>query len=132
MRAIIFYFILMLTMVGCANMQTYDPIASATRQTFLLNESEMAQIRIGMTQDQAHKILGESITIGYSQEKKITINNPYKTENLKIKEDVLIVEYYVTRINHPDGIVTDDELTPLVFSKGQLIAMGQEYLKTLR
>jgi hypothetical protein len=113
-------------------MQTYNPVTSATRQTFLLNETEMAQITIGMTRDQVHKIMGDSITIGYSQEQPLTIHNPYKTEDLKIKEEMYLVEQYVVRINKPDGFVTDDELMPLIFNKGKLVGKGKDYLKTLR
>ena len=145
-----FLFLLIIPIVlfsGCAT-NPYNPVASATNQTFLLNESSLAQIKLGMTQDQVHKIMGNSIVIGYvyqkplpqdaalplehSNYKPLTINNPYKVEDIKMKQAAYTIEYYVSKINQSDGIISDDELTPLVFNQGILVGKGSDYLKTLR
>ncbi len=131
---------------ACAMQQGYNPVASATKQTFLLNEPELAQVKLGMTQPQVHSLMGESIIIGYSSQmtnedntikdashfKPLLIKNPYKVESLNSKQNDYIVEYYVSIIKQPDGVVTDDELTPLIFQKGTLVGKGWEYLKNLR
>lgn len=124
--------ILIFLLSGCAFVQTYNPLDLALHQKFLLNESALAQLTIGMKQDQAHKIMGDTIIIGYSSQKPLTINNPYRIEELKAKQTNYTIEYYVSSVNQPDGIVTEDELTPVVFHEGTLVGKGRNYLKTLR
>jgi len=50
--------------------------------------------------------------------KPLTIVNPYKSEDIKTKDGVYTVEYYVTSVKQSDGVITDDELVPLVFREG--------------
>ena len=53
-----------------------------------------------------------------------TINNPYKTEILKEGENIYEVVFYYTDYKKSDNLITDDELTPIVFSDGVLIGYG--------
>src|SRR5438045_204325 len=127
---------LLLTLVfvfnGCATEEMYNPVASANRQTFLLNETSFAQVKIGMIKPQVHQIMGDSITIGYSYQKPLsneaavlkssadeykplTIVNPYKTEDIKTKNGSYIIEYYVSSVKQPDGVISDEETVPFIF-----------------
>ncbi len=132
MKHVISLLFLILLSSGCASNQPYDPLMSASRQTYLLNESSLAQITNGMSKTQVYKVMGETIIVGYTSSKPMTINNPYKTEDIQVKESTYTVEYYVSRINQPDGVVTNDELTPVVFHDGIVIGKGWNYLKSLR
>lgn len=134
---------------GCSISKVYNPVTASLQQTFLLNESALAQVTTGMNQAQVHQIMGESIVIGYAYQKAVsdkdsalnassadykplTIANPYKTEQIKTLEGVYLIEYYVSSIRQSDGTITDDELIPLIFREGMLMAKGWDYLKSLR
>ena len=125
-------------MAGCASTPTYNPVQSSVNQTVLLNETAIKSISIGMKQDDVHHAMGQELTIGYaSQEpglkdinyKPLTIPNPYKTAAIKTAKGECTAEYYVTAIKQPDGVVSDDELLPLVFCNGVLTAQGWQALK---
>jgi hypothetical protein len=62
----------------------------------------------------------------------VTINNPYRNEIVAGKDgSTLEVFYYVTDVHRNDGLITDDELTPLVFDNGKLIGWGQTFLNDI-
>ena len=117
---------------GCSTSQEYDPLASSRNQEFLLNKSSFDQIKEGMTQSQVHQIMGESLVIGYSSKHPLTINNPYKAEELKAKDGQYTIEYYVSSAKVSDGALSDDEMIPFVFRDGLLLSRGWDALKALR
>ena len=136
---------------GCATTD-YNPVAAGTtQQTFLLNETAFSKISVGMGLPDVHELMGETIVIGYTYQKPLmnestglpnptdsaaykpmTITNPYKTEHVKTKEGDYLVEFYVNAINQSDGVISEDELVPLVFRDSLLVAKGWDYLKALR
>lgn len=126
--------LLSLSMAGCATTPVYNPMQMATQQEILLNEDSFKAIQDGMTMDQVHKIMGTELVVGYAQQtpgyKPLTIPNPYKTEPLKDKN--YLIEYYVEAIRQPDGIVSDNELMPLIFKNGALIGRGWPLVNSLR
>jgi hypothetical protein len=57
------------------------------------------------------------------------INNPYKTEANRTVDGVSVeVLFYYTDQRELDGIITDDELTPLVIEGGVLAGWGWSFL----
>ncbi|MBI4309211.1 MAG: DUF3192 domain-containing protein [Candidatus Omnitrophica bacterium] len=117
-----------LLVCGCAANGVYNPVQSATRQTFILNATALNNVRVGMKQAQVHDLLGQELIIGYSYQNAvaspITIPNPYKTRAVKTAKGECAVEYYVTAVRRPDGVVSDDELMPLTFCNGVLKQKG--------
>ena len=99
-----------------------------------MNESGFKAVRDGMTIDQVHKIMGQELVIGYALQspdyKPLTIPNPYKSE--AIKGAGYFIEYYIEAIRQPDGIVSDNELMPLIFKNGKLIGRGWPLANSLR
>ena len=136
MKSFLLYVSFIILLAGCQTAQVYNPIASATGQTFLLNESSLAKVAAGMSQTQVHQMMGDAIVVGYAYEaanyKPLTIANPYKTEEIKSKEGLYTVEYYVNAVKESDGVIKDNELVPLVFRENILVAKGWDYLKALR
>ena len=141
--------LLLVTLTGCATNQPYNPVASATGQTFLLNESAFAQVKTGMTQAQVHQIMGDALVIGYSYQKEltseaqalketksdykpVTIANPYKTQEIKTKDGTIVIEFYVSSVKQSDGVVSDNELVPLIFQAGVLTDRGWDRVNALR
>ncbi len=124
--------ILVLFFSGCAELQTYEPVRTAIEEKFSLNETQLNNVNVGMTQDAVHALLGQELIVGYSYQnnssdaKPITIANPYKTAEVTTNMGECTVEYYVTAIHQPDGIISDDELMPLTFCRGVLTAKGRK------
>ena len=117
---------LSLILTGCATSPVYNPMQSDSPQEILLNESGLKALRDGMTMDQVHKIMGQELMIGYKYQapgyQPLTIPNPYKSE--AIKGTGILLEYYIEAIRLPDGIVSDNELMPLIFKNGKLVGRG--------
>ena len=130
--ALIIFSFLILT--GCASSPVYNPIQAQTHPELLLNEGGLKEIQEGMTFEQVHKIMGQELLIGYAFQsdhyKPLTIPNPYRIE--KVKDTGYVIEYYINAIRQADGIVRDDELTPLVFQDGKLIGRGWPLVNSLR
>lgn len=123
-----------LALAGCASTPVYNPIHAAVSSKLLLNENALKEVQEGMTMDQVHNIMGQELIIGYTPQsdryKPLTILNPYRIE--KIKGTGYIIEYYVKAIRQPEGIVSDDELMPLVFKDGKLVSRGWPFVNSLR
>jgi hypothetical protein len=115
-----------LFLAGCATTPAYNPMQSAGQQEILLNESSFKSIQDGMSMDQVHEIMGQELVVGYGAKSPgynpLTIPNPYKSQT--IKDTGYIVEYYIESIRQPDGVVSDNELMPLVFKNGKLVGRG--------
>lgn len=125
---------LSLSLAGCASSVVYNPMQTASPQEISLNESGFKAIQDGMTMDQVHKIMGQELIIGYTSQtpgyKPLTIPNPYKSEAGKDKD--FFIEYYIEAIRQPDGIVSDNELMPLIFKNGKLIGRGWPLVNSIR
>ena len=118
--------LLILSLSGCASTPAYNPMQVANRQELLLNQSGLKAVSDGMTLDQVHKIMGDALVIGYEYQspnyKPLTVPNPYKTEAVKGTD--YVVEYYIGSICQPDGVISDNELVPLIFKSGVLSGRG--------
>lgn len=114
---------------GCAT------ISQATSK----NRANLLKLSIDMGKQEALGVMGsKKITSGChflegESYKVVAINNPYRSETLegrdKYKGKVLEVFYYVTDIRKNDGLISDSELTPLVFDEGKLIGWGWSFLR---
>jgi hypothetical protein len=126
--------ILVISLMGCASTVVYDPMQRAIDQRLLLNQGSFKAIQEGQTMDKVHEIMGDKLVIGYGLQvqdyKPLTIPNPYKTEVLKGTE--YIIEYYIEAIRQPDGLISDNELMPLIFKNGKLIGRGWPLANSLR
>jgi hypothetical protein len=126
--------ILSLSFAGCASTAAYNPMQVASQEELLLNENGFKLIQEGMSMDQVHKIMGTELVIGYSAEsssyKPLTIPNPYKSEAIKGTD--YFIEYYIEAIRQPDGIVSDNELMPLIFKDSKLMGRGWSLVNSLR
>jgi len=149
MKNLILFLVIVFTFAGCANAPVYNALVSSSQQTFLINGASLAQVLVGMKQEQVHQLMGDSIIIGYAYQKPLsdeetvlkssavdykplTINNPYKTQDIKTKNGLYKVEYYVSSVQQPDGVIKEDELVPLVFHEGILVGKGRDFLKDFR
>jgi hypothetical protein len=101
-----------LTSVGCT---TADTVAS-------INRSRLYQLSKGMSEAQVLKIMG---TDTLPSRAPGGISNPWRTENFQGQSGRLFeIIYYYTAVRNRDGIVSEDELTPIVLMNGKLIGWG--------
>ena len=131
-----FYWIILLSvsLAGCASSPVYNPMQASNPQEIALNEDGLKAIQDGMAMTQVHKIMGQELTIGYEFQspdyKPLTVPNPYKSEAIKGTD--YIIEYYIEAVHQPDGVVSDDELMPLIFKDGSLVGRGWPLANSLR
>ncbi|HLF18966.1 MAG TPA: hypothetical protein VI749_08795 [Candidatus Omnitrophota bacterium] len=97
------------------------------------------KIKIGMSESEAKGILGATLVIGYrlndaspQQLKPITIAQPYREAELVSEGKRYKVSYYYTGVAKADDLVSEDELTPLIFESGHLVGKGLDDLDRIQ
>lgn len=88
------------------------------------NRQNILKLEIGMTKQDATRIM----TTRKISWPLLKISNPYKSEILKGKSKTFEVLYYYTDKKRADDVISDDELTPLVFDGEILIGWGNLFL----
>ncbi len=128
MRNILFA-LTFLFLAGCAGL-VQDDAKNLTRVQYVSK---------GMNREDVNTVMGREVVIGYEitdvkagTTKPITMPNPHRSETVRDGERLLQVEFYFTHIRQPDGIISDDELTPLIFEDNRLIAKGWDALNRIR
>ena len=100
--------------------------------------TNIGKVYVGMKKEEVMAIMGKHIIIGYEKIKggntfaPIFVRSPYRAEILTDAKAVFEVMYYFTDVKKADDIVSDEELTPLVFEKNKLIGKGQDFLFKLK
>ncbi|MBU0469511.1 MAG: DUF3192 domain-containing protein [Candidatus Omnitrophica bacterium] len=100
--------------------------------------TSIEKVYLGMSERDVSRIMGDEMVVGYQKNiktgvlEKINMGTIYKTETLKAGEKVYLIKYYFTSINKADGIISEDELTPLVFEENRLVGSGWTFLFRLK
>ena len=101
--------------------------------------TNIEKVQLGMTYNEVAGIMSDTINIGYRTSaalggayEEVLVKNPYYEEVLQSGGTQYRVVCYFTHIRKADGVVTDDELTPLVFEENRLIGKGREFLFELK
>lgn len=133
MRRVIVLLVLAALISGCATV-TLQSVTSLNRQNLL-------NLSVGMAKNKALSVMGAETKTAKvvlhqygnwaeTPVENIVINNPYRNEILKGKDNKTFeVIYYVTDVRKSDNNISDDELTPLVFDNGKLIGWGWSFLQ---
>lgn len=142
--------IICLFLSGCATVDGKDPffsggiLSGGNSDNVNERKKELTNMQLvypGMTCREVSAILGDEVRIGYEQSpakngafafKPILLKNPYRTEILNMEDGKYEVFYYLTSVQNADGIISEEELTPLVFKKGKLVGKGQDFLFNLK
>ena len=105
-------FLVILLIAGCM---------SSKEQIRIKNRENLLRLSLGMPKFDVLQIMGTQTVE--------SITNPYKVETPMGKDGSLYeVLFYHTDLKNKDGLVTDNELTPLVFEDSQLIGWGWAFL----
>ena len=108
-----------LGLVGCAVL--------SRQQIRYENRKNLLKLSVGMTKEEVFNVMG----VGQPNPLDVTVmvHNPYKSETLRAGDKIFEVIYYYTDLKKDEGIITDDELTPLIFDEGKLIGWGWRFLE---
>ena len=117
--------VLLLLAVGCTS--SLDRVRTANRRNLM-------KLSVGMSKEQAMTIMGHKSGGGRFGEP--TVNSPYKSETVQSAGKTFEVLYYYTDIDSAiysanPSVITEDELTPLVFDNGRLVGWGTKFLKNI-
>jgi len=102
--------------------------ATFSNETVYANERKINGFSIGMTKEAVMQTMGSKPIISEGQE----FNNPYRSEVITGVDKKYEVLYYATDVNVNDGIISDNEVTPVVFLDGKLIGWGWDFMQTIR
>jgi len=130
---------LCLFLAGCVAMTSAPEFSSQKGKGPSIALTNIEKVQLGMTYNEVAGIMGDTINIGYKESsaldgayEEVLVKNPYYEEVLQSSETQYRVVCYFTHIKKADGIVTDDELTPLVFEENLLIGKGRDFLFELK
>jgi hypothetical protein len=126
MKKTVIVFVLLVLAVGCTS--SLDRVRTANRRNLL-------KLSVGLTKEQVIATMGHKKGGGRFGEP--TVNSPYKSEIVRSGDKTFEVLYYYTDIKSPiyaanPAVITDDELTPLVFENGKLIGWGTSFLEDIK
>ena len=125
------WIVIMLMCCGCVSMNVDED--SGTGLNYRQSElTKIKQINIGMDTTKVASLMGDSLVIGYEKNPDLAgsfipvrISQPYKSEMVTLPGGVYEIQYYVTRVYKSDGIISEEELTPLIFENGFLVGKGR-------
>ena len=107
--------LLIVSLVGCV---------AAQEQMRTKNRENLLHLSRGMQKFEVLQIMGTQTVKN--------INNPYKVETPMGKDGTLYeVLFYHTESKNKDGIITDDELIPIVFDDNKLMGWGWAFLSEI-
>jgi predicted membrane-bound mannosyltransferase len=86
------------------------------------NNANMRTLQVGMTEEQVIAAMGPS--------PDRSTPNPYRSEMYPAGGAVFKVLFFYTNRQSADGIIDDDELTPVVLKDGHLDGWGWSYWQT--
>jgi hypothetical protein len=111
---------LLLVLAGCGNfyLDTSDLLRTQ-------NAENIRKLTVGMRKEVVMQLMGTEPSKGVF----MWIDNPYRTETVTGQDgQIYEVLYYYTDLKKRDDKITDDELTPLVFTDGKLVGWGYPFL----
>ena len=136
---------------GCVSMavEPQDEVLTGTVVEVVVNEQKpqepeineatsIEKVYLGMSEKDVSRIMGDEMVVGYQKNSRtgvletINMGTVYKTETLKAGEKAYFIKYYFTSSNKADGIISEDELTPLVFEDSRLVGTSWDFLFRLK
>ncbi|NQU99521.1 MAG: DUF3192 domain-containing protein [Parcubacteria group bacterium] len=95
-------------------------------------KDRLVKLSLGMSKQQVFDVMGAEVfsdEFFVSNSAKLIIDNLDQSENVQMEDETFEVIYYVTDIKEDDGLISSDELTPIVFNKNRLIGWGNIFLE---
>ena len=115
---------MVLGLIFCSNSISADAVLTP-KKVRTMNKVRLTKLELGMNETEVFMIMGTK-TISISiKDQSDTIENPYKTEVYGTEKDVYKIFYYYTDFMKGDGLITDDELTPIILKNNELMGWGR-------
>ncbi len=127
------------TTLGCSPIRTpvvgvallvFGACASGFETVQSENRAKLYRLEPGQTREQVLEEMGtepQEYNKGVFGQSGI-VPNPYDQEVHEVGSDKIEIFYYATNIQNTDGLITKDELTPLVLVDDILVGWGWTYL----
>ncbi len=150
MKKILILF-LFVTTCGCSSMEVKSQdevfgnrilevvaVEQQAQQKEEKKETSIENVYLGMTDKDISRIMGEEMVVGYQKNRKtgvlekINMSTVYRMETLKAGTKRYLVKYYFTAIDKADGIISEEELAPLVFEENRLVGSSWDFLFRLK
>ena len=119
-----FLAILVLGLIFCNNSIAVDAV-STPKKVRTMNKERLTKLELGMNETKVFMIMGTKTISIFIKDQSDTIENPYKTEVYGTEKDVYKIFYYYTDFMKGDGLITDDELTPIILKNNELMGWGR-------
>jgi len=116
--------ILVLGLIFCSNSISAD-VVSTPNKVRTMNKERLTKLELGMNETEVFMIMGTKTISIFIKDQSDTIENPYKTEVYGTEKDVYKIFYYYTDFMKGDGLITDDELTPIILKNNELMGWGR-------
>ena len=100
----------------------------ATRNFRDLNRRNILKLSIGMEKTDVLRVMGNRQV---KDSQLGTVTNPYKSEIFKAQEKVFEIWYYYTDRTVADGMISEGELTPVIFEDERLVGWGEGFFQDL-
>lgn len=128
--------VMMLTLVGCVSVNREPVNRYGDWNEKRKNLTAIDQVHIGMDDTQVRELMKDKLVIGYhrvgmSAAEELTLPQPYKTTRLVTDSGTYDIHFYITKIHKADGIISQEELTPVIFLEHKLVGIGSEALEGL-
>jgi hypothetical protein len=133
--------VLVLMVSGCAvstvsREKTAAPAPQSAQDHTFASAETIHKLMLGISREEALALIGRTAVTGYelkgigNEYKPLSVANPYRSQKITRGSDVFVVDYYMTDIHKADGVVANDELTPLVFQADKLIGKGWDFFNS--
>jgi len=100
----------------------------ATRNFRDMNRRNILKLSIGMEKADVSRVMGvrqiRDLQLG-------TVTNPYKSEIFRVEKKIFEIWYYYTDRTVADGMMSNGELTPVVFENEKLVGWGMGFFQDL-
>ena len=103
---------------------TQQPLVDAAKN----NRDNLQNLTFGISKHFALEIMGTKPVRIFKDKEDYVIPNPYREQSWKRNGKNYEALYFVTEAQGDDLVVTDKELTPLVFEDGKLIGWDRKIL----
>ncbi len=128
--------VMLVVLCGCA--VAYEEKTVVQPRPMLRRFVSLSDIRPGLSRSEVRSLLSDQVIVGYELEnvvtgqyRPITVTNPYRVEEAVSGRKTYTVDYYVVGVRADDGVISDDELEPLVFFQDRLTGIGWDHLRSI-
>ncbi len=131
--------IICILLSGCVSLEVSNDNNDVSPYISQPKQNIFNKIKIGMSLREVQEIVNSNKNIiGYKKNtktgtfEKIVIKNPYRSELIYSDKSQYLVNYYFTGVKNPDGIISDEELIPIIFKDKIVTGKGRDYLFALK